>query len=71
MTKSLGTILTELVAVCGVGLLLFALSFAAIVAFTPFSIRKEIEQDHNVALAIMIASVVIGISIIVGAVVHG
>ena len=55
----------------GLGLGLFALSFVLIVGITPFSIRKEIEVDQNTALAILIASVVIGIAIIVGSVVHG
>jgi uncharacterized membrane protein YjfL (UPF0719 family) len=33
----------------------------------PFSVTKEIEQDQNIALAIIIGSVVIGMSIIIAA----
>lgn len=54
-----------------IGILLFAGAFWIIVKATPFSVRKEIEEDHNVALAIVIASVIIGIALIVSAAVHG
>ena len=53
------------------GILLFALAFWIIVKVSPFSIRKEIEDDQNVALGIVIASVIIGIALIVAAAVHG
>lgn len=52
------------------GLLLFALAFWVMGKVTPFSLRKEIEEDQNVALAIIMASVVIGISIIIMAAIH-
>ena len=54
-----------------VGLLLFGFAFWIIVKMAPFSIRKELEQDQNVAIAVVIASVIIGIAIIVAAGVHG
>ena len=38
-----------------IGIVLFALAFWLIVKVTPFSIRKEIEDDQNSALAIVIA----------------
>jgi putative membrane protein len=53
------------------GLLVFALAFVIIVKASPFSVRNEIEKDHNVALAIVIASVIIGSAIIVAAAIHG
>ena len=52
------------------GLLLFALAFWVMGKVTPFSLRKEIEEDQNVALAIIMASVVIGIAIIIMAAIH-
>lgn len=54
-----------------IGLLLFALAFWIIGKATPFSLRKELEEDHNTAIAIVIASVIIGIALIVGAAVQG
>jgi putative membrane protein len=54
-----------------VGILMFALAFWIIVKSSPFSVRKELEEDQNIALAIVIASVIIGIALIVSAAVHG
>ena len=53
------------------GLLAFGIAFGIIVKMTPFSIRKEIEEDHNIAFAIVIAAVILGIAMIVAATVHG
>ena len=53
------------------GIMLFVIAFFLIVKITPFSVRKEIEEDHNTALAIVIGSVIIGIAIIVAAAVNG
>ena len=53
------------------GVVLFALAFWVMAKIMPFSVRKEIEDDQNVALAIVMASVIIGIGIIVASAVHG
>lgn len=53
------------------GLLAFALAFIIIVKMTPFSLRKEIEEDHNVALSIVMAAVILGVAMIVAATVQG
>jgi putative membrane protein len=39
------------------GLLVFGIAYIIIVKATPFSIRKEIEEDQNVALAVVIGAV--------------
>ncbi len=54
-----------------IGLVVFAITFFIIGKATPFSVRKEIEEDHNVALAIVIASVLLGSAIIIAAAIHG
>ncbi len=53
------------------GLIVFAVAFAVIGKATPFSIRKELEEDHNTAIAIVIAAVIIGISLIISAAIQG
>ncbi|MBC7910558.1 MAG: DUF350 domain-containing protein [Pyrinomonadaceae bacterium] len=53
------------------GIIVFALAFLVIVKAMPFSVRKEIEEDHNVALAIVIGAVIIGIAMIVAAAIQG
>jgi len=52
------------------GLALFAVCFLIVLKITPFSVRKEIEEDQNVALAIIIASMLLGIALIVSAAIH-
>ncbi|MDQ3667792.1 MAG: DUF350 domain-containing protein [Acidobacteriota bacterium] len=54
-----------------VGLVVFALAYVIVDKVTPFSVRKELEEDHNVALAIVIASVILGSALIIAAAVHG
>ena len=53
------------------GLIVFGLAYVIIVKATPFSIRKELEEDQNTALAIVIAAVIIGISLIISAAIQG
>ena len=53
------------------GLVVFGLAFWVIVKVSPFSIRQELEADQNVALAILIGSVIIGLSVIIAAALHG
>lgn len=54
-----------------VGILVFGVAFFLIVKIAPFSIRKEIEEDQNTALGIVIGSVILGLAWIIGAAVHG
>jgi uncharacterized membrane protein YjfL (UPF0719 family) len=58
-------------AFAAVGLAVFLFAFWLITKITPFSIRKEIEEDQNTALGIIIAGVIIGVSLIIAAAVHG
>ncbi|MFO0570483.1 MAG: DUF350 domain-containing protein [Polyangiaceae bacterium] len=50
---------------------MFGISFLVIKLVTPFSLRKEIEEDQNTALAIMIGSVILGLSIIIASAISG
>lgn len=54
-----------------VGIAFFVLSFYVMQKLLPFSIRKEIEEDQNVAVGIIVAALIIGIAMIVSAAVHG
>lgn len=53
------------------GLILFAVTFFAITKLVPFSLRKEIEDDQNTALAILIGSVFLSLAIILAASISG
>ena len=54
-----------------IGIVMFAIAFWIVTKVTPFSIKKEIEDDQNTALAVIIGSIIIGIALIVAAAVHG
>ena len=54
-----------------IGLIVFALAFLIVVLVTPFSVKKEIEDDQNISLAVIIGSVIIGIAMIISAAIHG
>ena len=53
------------------GVVVFGLAFVAMVKLSPFSIRQELETDHNTAVAILMASVILGLAIIIAAALHG
>lgn len=54
-----------------IGLIVFALAFVIVVLIAPFSVKKEIEDDQNTSLAIIIGSFIIGLAIIIAAAIHG
>ena len=66
----IGSILLALI-YSAIGIALFGLAFLVIVKIAPFSIRKEIEDDQNTSLGIIIGSVIIGIALIISAAVGG
>jgi uncharacterized membrane protein YjfL (UPF0719 family) len=69
--EQLGQALVSSAAFSLVGLLVFGLAFFVMEKMSPFGLRKEIEEDHNVALAIIMAAVIIGIALIVSSAVSG
>ena len=71
LMKPLTKALVSALAFSALGIVLFALAFFIIVKVTPFSLRKEIEEDQNTALAIIMAGVIIGISLIIAAAIGG
>lgn len=50
-----------------IGVVFFGIAFLAITKMVPFSIRKEIEEDQNTSLGIILGSVIIGLALIVAA----
>lgn len=54
-----------------IGLVIFGLAFLLLNLVTPFSIRKEIEEDQNIALGIVIGSMLLGIALIIAAAING
>jgi uncharacterized membrane protein YjfL (UPF0719 family) len=52
------------------GILIFVVVFVLIDKLTPYHLWKEIVEDKNVALAILIGAMSIGMCIIIAAAVH-
>ncbi|MCB9741299.1 MAG: DUF350 domain-containing protein [Alphaproteobacteria bacterium] len=53
------------------GVVIFSLAFWLMVKIAPFSVQKEIEEDQNTSLGIVMGSVIIGLAIIIAAAVGG
>ena len=55
----------------GIGVAVFGIAFWIMTAVAPFSVRKEIEEDQNTALGIIMGAAILGIAMIISAAVHG
>lgn len=62
--------LLNAVVFAALGILIFCLAFALIDKLTPYHLWKEIVEDKNVALAILVGAMSIGMCIIIAAAVH-
>ena len=69
--SSIGHAIVVSVVFSAIGVVFFSLAFWLITKASPFSVRKELEEDQNTALAIVIASVIIGVAMIISAAMHG
>jgi len=54
-----------------IGLVVLAVSIVLMSKLMPLPFWKEIEEDQNTALGVMVGSIVIGISIFIAAAIHG
>lgn len=53
------------------GLVILGVVWLVLVKVLPFSLRKEMEEDQNVALGIVLGCLILGISLIIAASIHG
>ncbi|MEJ7849135.1 MAG: DUF350 domain-containing protein [Pyrinomonadaceae bacterium] len=68
LDQLLETLVTTLIFV-SIGIVFFAVAYGILSRMFP--IKKEIEDDQNTALGIVIGSIMIGIAIIIAAAIHG
>lgn len=52
------------------GVVVFLIAFFVLARVLPFSLRKEIEEDQNVALGVILGSVILGLAIIIASAIH-
>ncbi len=64
-------VLATTVIFVAIGLIVFAVAFFIVVLVAPFSVKKEIEEDQNTSLAIIIGSLIIGVALIISAAIQG
>jgi uncharacterized membrane protein YjfL (UPF0719 family) len=64
-------VLVTTVIFVGIGLVVFAIAFFIVVKVSPFSVKKEIEEDQNTSLAIIIGAIIIGVAIIIASAING
>jgi putative membrane protein len=64
-------VLATTVIFVAIGLIVFAIAFFIVVLVAPFSVKKEIEEDQNTALAIIIGALIIGVAMIIAAAIQG
>jgi putative membrane protein len=69
--ENMGDAVVSTAVFAGIGLAVFGIAFWLMTKLAPFSVKKEIEEDQNVALAVIMAGVLIGISLIIAAAVSG
>lgn len=54
-----------------IGVVIFWLAFVIVDKITPYDLWKELVEEKNVALAIVVGALCLAIAIIVGAAIHG
>jgi putative membrane protein len=52
------------------GIVIFVIAFAVIDWITPYALWKEIVEEKNLALAVLVGAMSIGVCIIIAAAVH-
>ncbi len=53
-----------------IGIFIFIIAFIVMDKLTPYHLWKEIVQEHNIALAILVGAMSLGICIIIAAAIH-
>jgi uncharacterized membrane protein YjfL (UPF0719 family) len=54
-----------------IGVVVFWVSFVVLDTLTPYNLWKEISEDRNLALAIVVGAMSLGICTIIAAAIHG
>ncbi len=55
----------------GIGLVIYLVGFVLVDKLTPGNLWKELIEERNMAIAILMGSIAIGISLIISAAIHG
>jgi len=69
MGVQMGNVLNAVI-YAAIGIVIFAGAFLVIDKVTPYNLWKEIVQEHNTALAILLGAMSLGICIIIASAIH-
>ncbi len=53
-----------------IGVIIFLAAYKVMERFLPFNVDKELAEDQNTAVGILVGSVMIGLAIIIAAAIH-
>ena len=53
------------------GVVIFWIAFVVVDKITPYNLWKELVEEKNVALAIVVGAMCLGIAVIIAAAIHG
>lgn len=70
MLENLASNIVTAVVFAALGLGVFAAAFVVIDKLTPSTLWKEVIEEHNMSLAVLIGAMAIGVSIIIAAAIH-
>lgn len=70
MTEFHAGSLLNAVVYAALGILIFVIAFAIVDKLTPYHLWHEIVEDKNIALAVLVGAMSIGMCIIIAAAVH-
>jgi uncharacterized membrane protein YjfL (UPF0719 family) len=69
MGVQIGNVVNAIV-YAAIGIVIFAGAFLVLDKVTPYNLWKEIVQEHNLALAILLGAMSLGICVIIASAVH-
>lgn len=69
----MGSTLSNLLASVGysaIGIVIFIVAYKAMERILPFNLDKELAEDQNTAVGVVIGSIMLGLAIIIAAAIH-
>ncbi len=71
VTEDIVNPIISVVTIGAIAIVMLLVSVKIMERALPFSVRHELEEDHNVAAAVVMSSIIIGVSIVIAAVAKG
>ena len=54
-----------------IGIVIFAVAYKVAEMLLPFNLAKELSEDDNTAVGVLMGSIMLGLAIIIAAAIHG